>query len=71
MAGNKKDPSYVVVRTRIGSDRLDRSFKAQHFNARSDARTFADKKNDARRTLDKRYSVVPVYPGPTTRKQRA
>lgn len=34
MAGNKKDPEYIVLRLFVGNDRLDRRFKAQRFDAR-------------------------------------
>jgi hypothetical protein len=66
---NKKDPSFVVVRVLdIGHIKhIDRSFKAQHFDARADARDFASSKNRSRRKLDKRYTVLPVFPGPINR----
>ncbi|MGH8074301.1 MAG: hypothetical protein ACREO4_09525 [Lysobacter sp.] len=66
---NRKDPEYVVVRLWTGNDRLDRTFKAQRFDARTDARTFANEKNARRRDLRKRYTVLPVYPGPVSRKK--
>lgn len=67
MRGNRKDPEFIVVRLRVQNDSLDRTFKAQRFDARSDARDFASEKNDARRDMRKRYSVLPVYPGPVNR----
>ena len=64
---NRKDPQFVVVRLWSGNDRLDRTFKSQSFDARSDARDFARTKNDGRRDLRKRYTVLVSYPGPINR----
>lgn len=69
MAGNKKDPSYIVLRLFVGNDRLDRRFKAQGFDARADARTFATAKNASRRTRRYVYVALPYYPGPINRKK--
>lgn len=66
---NRKDPGFIVVRLRTANNALDRTFKAQHFDARSDARDFASLKNKQRRKLDKRFTVLPVYPGPINRKK--
>ena len=64
---NRKYPQFVVVRLWTGNDRLDRTFKSQSFDARTDARTFANQKNAARRDLRKRYTVIVSYPGPINR----
>lgn len=64
---NRKDPEFIVVRVSTGSGRLDTSFKAQRFDARSDARTFAASKNASRRSELKKYRVIPAYPGPVSR----
>lgn len=69
MAGNKKDPEYIVLRLFVGNDRLDRRFKAQRFDARADARTFASDKNASRRTRRYVYVALPCYPGAINRKK--
>ena len=42
---------------------------AQRFDARVDARNFAAVKNAARRSLRKKYRVIPAFPGPVSRKK--
>lgn len=64
---NKKDPEFIVVRVMASSGRLDTTFKAQRFDARTDARTFSNGKNAARRSPLKKYRVIPAYPGPVSR----
>lgn len=66
---NRKDPEYIAVRVFDPSGRLDTTFKAQRFDARSDARDFVAVKNAARRSLRKKYRVIPAFPGPVNRKK--
>lgn len=66
---NKKDVGFIVVRVRTANNALDRTYKAQHFDARTDARDLASLKNKQRSKLDKRYTVLPVFPGPINRKR--
>lgn len=67
MRSNRKDPEYVVVRVYNDSGALDSTFKAQRFDARADARAHAKYRNDRSRTPDRRYRVIPAYPGPIRR----
>ena len=66
--GNKKDPSYVVIRITI-SPLLGtiRNVKTVHtFDAREDARTFAAEKNKRSRSHIL-YRVQRATPGPINR----
>lgn len=68
MRSNRKDPEYIVVRVYTATGALDTTFKAQRFDARADARAHAKYRTERNRLADRRYRVIPAYPGPIQRK---
>lgn len=70
MAGNKKDPLFVVLKiARTPLNGIVMSVTALHtFDAREDARTFATEKN-VRARGNTVFKVQRVTPGPINRKK--